>query len=231
MPDAFRSYLEAFDEYSSEHLDLPYENDYQPPLCSGFDGIKNTICLNKDSHDLFLQPPIITLPCCFIKGMVGNFVFSIEFPLKQTLGSKGWLKTTSPSPSSQFFNFPLRVCQSSARSLSIPSRASECEDVLGSQFSNPFSQYSESWTFRDPFLKWIEYFPQRLTWHNLIPPTRLHELEFVISDDTIYVLTHVLFVLDLSLFWSMMKHKGRYCGMLLDWLHWLFDYIQHPANR
>jgi hypothetical protein len=231
LPDDFRSYLEAFDEYSSEHLDLSYENDYQPPLCSDFDRSKNIVCLKKDSHDLFLQPPLITLPCCFIKGVVGNYIFYIEFPLKQTLESKGWLKTTSSSLSSQFFNFPLRVCQSSARSLSIPSRASECEDVLGSQFVRPLSQYSEPWTFHDPFLKWIEYFHQRLTWHDFIPPTRLHELDFVISDDMIYVLTHVIFVLDLSLFWFMMKHKGRYCGTLLDWLHWLFDYTQHPTNR
>jgi hypothetical protein len=67
FPDDFRSYLEAFDEYSSEHLDLFYEDDYQPPLCSDFDRSKNIVCLKKDSHDLFLQPPLITLPCCFIK--------------------------------------------------------------------------------------------------------------------------------------------------------------------
>jgi hypothetical protein len=119
FPDDFRSYLECFDEYSSEHLDSFYVEDYQPPLCSDFDGSKNIVCLKKDSHDIFLQPPIITLPCCFIKGMVGNYIFCIEFPLKQTRGSKGWLKTTDLSLSSQFFNFPLRICQSSARSLSI----------------------------------------------------------------------------------------------------------------
>jgi hypothetical protein len=54
FPDDFRSYLEAFDEYSSEHLDLPYKDDYQPPLCSDFDRSKNIVCLKKDSHDLFL---------------------------------------------------------------------------------------------------------------------------------------------------------------------------------
>jgi hypothetical protein len=70
-----------------------------------------------------------------------------------------------------------------------------------------------------------------MTWQDFIPPTRLHELELEISDDMIYVLTHVIFVLDLSLFWFMMKHKGRYWGTLLDWLHWSFDYIEHPANR
>jgi hypothetical protein len=155
---------------------------------------------------------------------LGIYVFDVEFPLGKTLESKGWLNTTSLSLLSQFFNFPLRVCQSFTRSLSIPSQTSECEDVLGSQFADLLSQCSEPWTFHDPFLKWIEYFPQRLTWHDFIPPTRLHELDFVISDDMIYILTHVIFVLDLSLFWFMMKHKGRYCGTLLDGFHWSFDY-------
>jgi hypothetical protein len=36
FPNNFRSYLEDFDDFSSEHLDLFYEDDYQPPLCSGF---------------------------------------------------------------------------------------------------------------------------------------------------------------------------------------------------
>ena len=36
-PDDFRSYIEYFDEYSFEHLDLSYEEDYQPPLCLDID--------------------------------------------------------------------------------------------------------------------------------------------------------------------------------------------------
>jgi hypothetical protein len=107
FPNNFRSYLENFDDFSSEHLDLFYEDDYQPPLCSSFDRSKNVVCLKRDSHDLFLQPPFITLPCCIIKGVVGNHTFCIEFPLKQTLESKGWLNITSLSLSYQFFNFPL----------------------------------------------------------------------------------------------------------------------------
>jgi hypothetical protein len=149
----------------------------------------------------------------------------LSFFKGQTLDSKGWLNTTSLSLLPQFFDFPLEVCQSSIRSLSIPPRASEREDVLGSQFADLLSQCFEPLTFHDPFLKWIEHFPQRLTWHDFIPPTHLHELDFVISDDTIYSLTHDSFVLNLSLFWFMMKHKGRYCGALLDWFHWSFDYI------
>jgi hypothetical protein len=34
-PNIFRSYLEAFDEYSPERLDSFHEKDYHPPLCSG----------------------------------------------------------------------------------------------------------------------------------------------------------------------------------------------------
>jgi hypothetical protein len=224
FPDDFRSYLEGFDEYSSEHLDSFHEEDYQPPLCSGLDRSKDIVCLKKDPCDNFLQPPPITLLCCVSRGVVGRYVFCIEFPLGQTLESKGWLNTSRISLSSQFFNFPLRVCQSSTRSLSIPSQVSDYENVLGSQLADLLSQFSEPLTFHDPFLKWIEHFPQRMTWHDFIPPTRLHELDFMISDDTIHSLTHVIFVLNLSLFWFMMKHKGRYCGTLLDWFHWSFDY-------
>jgi hypothetical protein len=209
----FWSYLEAFDEYSSEHLDLPCENDYQPPLCSDFNRSKKIVCLKKDSRDLFLQPPVITLPCYFIKGVVGKYIFYIEFSLKQTLEYKGWLKTTSSSLLFPCFNLPLRVCQSSTRSLSVPS---ECEDVMGADL---LSRCSEPLIFHDPFLKWIEHFHQRSAWHDFFPPTRLHELDFVISEDMIHVLTHVVFVLDLSLFWFMMKHKDMYPWTLLDWLH------------
>jgi hypothetical protein len=78
--------------------------------------------------------------------------------------------------------------------------------------------------FHDPFLIWIENFPKSVTWHIFFPPSRLHELDITISDDVIHVLTHVMFLLDLSLFRFMMKHIGRYYEILLEWLHWLFDY-------
>jgi hypothetical protein len=212
-------------------LDSLHENDYQPPLCSDFDTSKNIICLKKDSHDFSLQPPVITLPCFSIKGVVGKYIFYIEFPLRKTLESKSWLNITSFSVSSQYFNYPLRICQSSNTYLSIPSQTSQYEDFLGSQCTDLLSQCSETWTFLDPFLKWIEYFPQRWTWQDFIPPTRLHELDFEISNDMIYILTHDIFILDLSLSWFIMKHKGRYGGTLLDWLHWSFDYIEHSTNR
>jgi hypothetical protein len=114
--DDFQSYLEIFDEYPSEHLDSFHEDDCQPPLCSDFNTSKDIVCLKKVSHDFSPQPPVITLPCFSIKGVVGKYLFHVEFPPGQTLDSKGWLGNAS---SNQFFNFPLIVCQSSAKSLSI----------------------------------------------------------------------------------------------------------------
>jgi hypothetical protein len=157
--------------------------------------------------------------------VLGKYIFNVEFPFRQTLNSKGWLGTVCFN---QFFNFPFLVCQSSAKPLSIPSLTLGREDVSDNQFAGPLSQPC---MFHDPFLKRIEYFPQRWTWQDFIPPTRLHELDSDFSNDIIYVVTHDIFVLDLSLFWFTMKHKGRYQGTLLDWLHWLFDYTKNPANR
>ena len=64
------------------------------------------------------------------------------------------------------------------------------------------------------------------------PSHCLHELDSDSFDDMMYILTHDIFVLDVSLFWFMMNHKGRYQGALLDWLHWLFDYVNmKPAGK
>jgi hypothetical protein len=129
-----------------------------------------------------------------------------------------------------FFNLLLMICQPSTKLLSILSL--ECEDVLGNQSTGPLSPFSEPCTFHDPFLDRIEYFSQRWTWQYFVPPTRLHELDIGTFDDMMYILTHDIFVLDVSLFWFMMKHKGRYQGALLDWLHWLFDYTNmQPTGK
>jgi hypothetical protein len=153
FPDDFWSYLEGFDEYSSKNLESSHEEYYQPPLCSGLDRSKDVVFLNKDHCDNFLQPPSITLLCCVSRGVVGGFFSCIEFPLGKTLESKSWLNTTRKSLSSQFFNFPLKVFQSFTRSLSIPSRPSDYENVLGSQLAELLSQFFEPLTFHDPFLK------------------------------------------------------------------------------
>jgi hypothetical protein len=203
-----------FDEYPTEHLDPFHEDDFQPPLCSIFDTSKDIVFLNKVSHDFSPQPPVVTLPGFSIKGVVGKYLFHVDFPPGQTLEFKGWLGNTS---SNQFFNFPLIIFQSSTKILSILSL--EHEDVLGNQFTGPLSRFSKPCVFHDPFSDRIECFSQRWTWRDFIPPTRLHELDSDLSDDMMYILTHEIFVLDVSLFWFMMKHKGRYQGALLDWLH------------
>jgi hypothetical protein len=227
LSDDFQSYLEMFDEYPTEHLDPIYEDDCQPPLCSDFDTSKDIVCLKKVSHDFLPQPPVITLPRFSIEGVVGSYLFYVEFPSGQTLDSKGWLGNAIAD---QFFNLLLMICQPSTKLLSILSL--ECEDVLGNQSTGPLSPFSEPCTFHDPFLDRIEYFSQRWTWQDFVPPTRLHELDSDSFDDMMYILTHDIFVLDVSLFWFMMKHKGRYQGALLDWLHWLFDYTNmQPTGK
>jgi hypothetical protein len=162
-PNDFRSYLEDFDDYSSDKLDLFHEEDYQPPLCSDLDRSKDIVFPKKDPCDNVPQPPSITLSCYVIKGVVGKYVFYIKFPLRLTLEFKGRLNTSRRSLSSKSFSLALRVCQSSSRSLPILSQASDCEDVQGSRLSDLLSQSFEPLTFHDPFLKWIEHFPGRMT--------------------------------------------------------------------
>jgi hypothetical protein len=226
LSDDFQSYLEMFDEYA-EHLDPFYEDDYRPPLCSDFATSKDIVCLKKVTHNFSPQPPAITLPYFSVRGVVGSYLFYVEFPSGQTLDSKGWLGNAIAD---QFFNLLLMICQPSTKLLSILSL--ECEDVLGNQSTGPLCPFSEPCTFLDPFLDRIEYFSQRWTWQYFDPPTRLHELDFEIPDDMTCILTHDIIVLNVSLFWFMMKHKGRYQGALLDWLHWLFDYTNmQPAGK
>jgi hypothetical protein len=222
----FQSYLEMFDEYA-EHLNPFYEDNYRPPLCSDLGTSKDIVCLKEVTHDFSSQPPVITSPCFSIQGVVGKYLFRVEFPPGQTLDFKGWLGNAIVD---HFFNLLLMICQPSTKLLSILSL--ECEDVLGNQFTGPLSPFSEPCTFHDPFLDRIEYFSQRWTWQYFVPPTRLHELDIGTFDDMMYILTHDIFVLDVSLFWFMMKHKGRYQGALLDWLHWLFDYTNmQPTGK
>jgi hypothetical protein len=157
LSDDFQSYLEMFDEYPTEHLDPIYEDDCQPPLCSDFDTSKDIVCLKKVTHDFSSQPPVITLPCFSIQGVVGKYLFYVEFPPGQTLDFKGWLGNAI---SNQFFNLPLIVCQSSTISLLILSLTLECEDVLGNQSTGHLSRFSEPCIFHDPFLDRIECFSQ-----------------------------------------------------------------------
>jgi hypothetical protein len=190
-----------------------------PTTCLNFDTSKDIIFLKEVTHDFSSQPPVIALPCFSIQGVVGKYPFYVEFPPGKTLYFKGWLGNTI---SNHFFNLLLIMCQSTTNFLPILSL--EHENAPGNQFAGPLSLFFEPCPFHDPFSDRIEYFTQSLTWQDFVPPTRLHELDSNFSGGKMYILTHDMFVLDVSLFWFMMKHKGRYQGALLDWLHWLFDY-------
>jgi hypothetical protein len=209
-PSDFRSYLEDFDDYSYEHLDLFHEEYYQPPLCSNLDIGKDIIFLERDPCDNVSQPPSTILSCYVIKCVVGKYVLCLKFPLRQNLEFKGRLNTSRRILSSRSFILPLRICQSSSRSLLVPSQTSDYEDVQGNQPLDSLSRSIEPLIFHDPFMKWIENLPKGVNWHDFVSPSHLHELDFMISDDTMHSLTHVIFVLDLSLFWFMMKHRGKY---------------------
>jgi hypothetical protein len=52
-----------------------------------------------------------------------------------------------------------------------------------------------------------------MTWHDFIPPTHFYELDYMVSDDTIHSLTHVIFVLITVLVYD--EAKSRYCETLL----------------
>jgi hypothetical protein len=226
--DDFQSYLEMFDEYA-EHLNPFYEDDYRPPLCSDLGTSKDIVCLKEVTHDFSSQPPVITSPYFSIQGVVGKYLFRVEFPPGQTLDFKGWLGNAIVD---KCFNLLLMIRQTSTKPVSILSLTLEREEVLGNQFTGPLSRFAEPYTFHDLFLDRIECFSQRWTWQDFVPPTRLHELDIGIFDDMMYILTHDIFVLNVSLFWFMMKHKGRYQGALLDWLHWLFDYTNmQPTGK
>jgi hypothetical protein len=68
-----------------------------------------------------------------------------------------------------------------------------------------------------PFTKWGVDFLWECV--NCVPPSHLHELDFMIGNGIVSTLTHVPFVLDLSLFWFMLKHRGRYFDTMLGWFY------------
>jgi hypothetical protein len=219
--DDFWSYLENFDEYSFEHLNLFHEEYYQPPLCSDIDKGDDIACPDKDPCDKVFHIPSTTLSRYVAKGVVRKHVLCLKFSPRKNLllEFKGRLNTLRINLLSHSFSLPLRNCDSSSRFLLIPSQASGCEDVQGSQPLGSLIQSFEPLIFYNPFMRWIEHFPKSVTWHNFVPPSHLHELEFMISDDEINFITHVIFVLGLSLFQFMMKHRGRYYEILLGWFH------------
>jgi hypothetical protein len=114
-PNNFWSYLEDFDEYSFEHLDLFYEEDNQPSLCSDLDKGEDVACLKQGTCDKASQLTSTTLPRYVTKGVVVKHVPCPKFSLGQSLPLefKGRLNTLRRSLLSQSFSFPLKNCQSS----------------------------------------------------------------------------------------------------------------------
>jgi hypothetical protein len=157
LADDFQSYLEMFDEYSTENLDPIYEDDCQPLLCSVLDTSKDVVFLKKVTHDFSPRPLAFTLPSFSIRGVAGSYPFYVEFPSGQTLDSKGWLGNAIVD---KCFNLLLMIFQPSTRPLSILSLTLEREDVLGnqstclsSQFLNLISFTPLSWIGLSAFLK------------------------------------------------------------------------------
>jgi hypothetical protein len=67
--DDFRPYLEDFDEYSFEHLDLFYKEDYQPPLRSDLDKDEDIAFPKQGTCGKVFQLPSTTLPRYVTKGL------------------------------------------------------------------------------------------------------------------------------------------------------------------
>jgi hypothetical protein len=130
-PNNFRSYLEDFDDYPSEHLDIFYEESYQPSFCLGLDKSEEVTSVKHDACDKVFHLPLITLPCCVIEGMVWKHVPYPKYLVRQNLilDFRGKLSTSRRSLLSQFSSFPLRNYQSSFQFLLMPSQASIREDV------------------------------------------------------------------------------------------------------
>jgi hypothetical protein len=140
--DDFWSYLEDLDEYSFEHSDLFYEENYQPLLCSYLDKSEDVACLKQDTCDKIFHLPSITLLRYVTKDAIGKCVPCPKSSLGQSLLLEfiGRLSTLRRSLLSHSFNLPLRNCQSSSRFLLVPSHTSGCEDVQGSQPLESLSQ-------------------------------------------------------------------------------------------
>jgi hypothetical protein len=78
-PDDFQSYLEDFDEYSFENLDLFYEEDYQPALWSNLDQGEDIACPKQGTCGKVFQLSSTTLPLYVTKGVVGKLSLVLIF--------------------------------------------------------------------------------------------------------------------------------------------------------
>jgi hypothetical protein len=72
--------------------------------------------------------------------------------------------------------------------------------------------------FRDGLIRLVVI----LSTIDFLPPTHLHEFHFMI--DYMFIYAHDYYVLDLSLLYYIIKHRGRYLDDMINWLHWLYDF-------
>jgi hypothetical protein len=72
--DNLWSYPVGFDAYSFEHLDLFYEENFQPPLCSNFDEGEHMVHLEQDTCDKVFQPTCFPLSHYVTKDLAGKCV-------------------------------------------------------------------------------------------------------------------------------------------------------------
>jgi hypothetical protein len=80
-------------------LDLFYEENFQPSLCSDLDKSEEFSFLKQDTYDKIFQLPLITLPLYVTKGMicVSDQIIHSEICLKNDASSCRGLLTTFPS--------------------------------------------------------------------------------------------------------------------------------------
>jgi hypothetical protein len=79
FPDDFRSYLEDFDDCSSEHLDLFCEDDCQPPICSDFDTSENIVCLRKSLMTFHSNHLLLLYHAFPLKVCLGSIFLMLSF--------------------------------------------------------------------------------------------------------------------------------------------------------
>jgi hypothetical protein len=77
----FWSYPGDFGTCSFEHLDLFYEENFQPLLCSNFDKREDMVFLEQDFCDKNFQPPPLST-CHFTTDMVGGSPHYGHFPFR-----------------------------------------------------------------------------------------------------------------------------------------------------
>jgi hypothetical protein len=78
--DDFWSYLGGFNTYYFEHLDLFYEEYFQPLVCSNFDEGKDMIGIEHDLCDESFHPSPFSLAI----DRVGIFSYDSHFPMRRS---------------------------------------------------------------------------------------------------------------------------------------------------